>query len=61
VKDKYGCVPVYYATDEYGSWLIMDTTSGLYAGDISADATPSANGWKFTDTEEVIIIDIVPK
>ncbi|MCM1986221.1 transglutaminase-like domain-containing protein [Methanococcoides seepicolus] len=61
VKDKYGGVPVYYTTDEYGSWLIMDTTSGLYAGDISADATPSANGWKFTDTEEVIIIDIVPK
>ncbi|NPE29695.1 transglutaminase family protein [Methanococcoides sp. SA1] len=61
VKDKYGCVPVYYATDEYGSWLIMDTTSGLYAGGLSADATPSADGWKFTDTEEVIIIDIVPK
>ncbi|WP_445474727.1 transglutaminase domain-containing protein [Methanococcoides methylutens] len=60
VKKYYGCVPVYYTTDEYGSWLILDTTSGLYAGDLPAGAIPTDDAWVFTNTETVNIIDIIP-
>ena len=60
VKKYYGCVPVYYTTDEYGSWLILDTTSGLYAGDLPAGAVPTDDSWIFMDTETVNIIDIIP-
>ncbi|MGM0771917.1 MAG: transglutaminase domain-containing protein [Halobacteriota archaeon] len=60
VKKYYGCVPVYYTTDEYGSWLILDTTSGLHAGDLPAGAVPTDDSWVFTDTETVNIIDIIP-
>lgn len=60
VKKYYGCVPVYYTTDEYGSWLILDTTSGLYAGDLPAGAVPADGAWVFTDTKTVDTIDIIP-
>ncbi|WP_135606082.1 transglutaminase family protein [Methanococcoides sp. NM1] len=60
VKKYNGCVPVYYTTDEYGSWLILDTTSGLYAGDLPAGAMPTDDAWVFTNTETVNIIDIIP-
>ncbi|WP_440953493.1 transglutaminase domain-containing protein [Methanococcoides sp. FTZ1] len=61
VKKYYGCVPIYYTTDEYGSWLILDTTSGLYAGDLPAGAVPTDDSWIFTDTRTVNIIDIIPE
>jgi hypothetical protein len=60
VKKYYECVPVYYTTDEYGSWLILDTTSGLYAGDLPAGGMPTDDAWIFTNTETVNIIDIIP-
>ncbi|MCD4703050.1 MAG: transglutaminase family protein [Methanosarcinaceae archaeon] len=61
VQNYYGHVPIYYATDEYGSWLLLDPTSGLYAGDLPAGAVPTADGWEYVNTTTVNVIDILPE
>ncbi len=61
VRNYYGHVPVYYATDEHGSWLLLDPTSGLYAGDLPAGAVPTADGWGYVNTTTVNVIDILPE
>lgn len=61
VRQYYGDLPVYYTTDEYGSWLLMDPTSSVYAGGLPAGAAPVNEGWTFQNTSQVIAIDIAPK
>lgn len=61
VRQYYGNLPVYYTTDEYGSWLLMDPTSSVYAGGLPAGAAPVEGGWTFQNTSQVIAIDIAPK
>jgi transglutaminase-like putative cysteine protease len=61
IRRYYGDLPVYYTTDEYGSWLLMDPTSSVYAGGLPAGAAPVKNGWTFQNTSQVIVIDIAPK
>lgn len=61
VRQYYGDLPVYYASDEYGAWLMMDPTSSVYAGGLPADTAPVKDGWTFQNTSKVIVIDIAPK
>jgi transglutaminase-like putative cysteine protease len=61
IRQYYGDLPVYYTTDEYGSWLLMDPTSSVYAGGLPAGAAPVKSGWTFQNTSQVIVIDIAPK
>lgn len=57
----YGSVPIYYTTDEYGSWLMMDPTSSMYAGGLPGGTAPTREGWTFLNTTTVNIIDIAPQ
>ena len=71
VRSYYGNVDVNYLTDEYGSWLMLDPTSSLYAGGLPGKTAPAkvktAEGnetyrsWTFLDTNEVKAIDINPR
>ncbi len=58
IREYYGSVPVYYLRDEYGCWLILDPTAGLYAGDLAAGMVPSNNGFAFVNTTSLTIVDI---
>ena len=71
VKAYYGDVDVNYLTDKYGSWLMLDPTSSLYAGGLpgkTAQAKVQAAGengtyraWTFLHTKEVKVIDVSPE
>jgi transglutaminase-like putative cysteine protease len=71
IRAYYGNVDVNYLTDEYGSWLMLDPTSSLYAGGLPGKAAQAkikaATGdktyrsWTFVNTSEVRIIDINPR
>ncbi len=71
VKAYYGDVDVNYLTDKYGSWMMLDPTSSLYAGGLpgkTAQAKVQATGengtnraWTFLDTKEVKVIDVSPE
>lgn len=68
IRAYYGNVDVNYLTDEYGSWLMLDPTSSLYAGGLpgkTAQAKVQAVGenetyrsWTFLNTSTVKVIDI---
>ncbi len=60
IGNYYGSVPVYYTTDEYGSWLMLDPTSNVYPGGLPGGTAPIDNGWTFTNTTQVTVIDIAP-
>ncbi len=57
----YDPVPIYYTTDEYGSWLLMDPTSSMYAGGLPGGTAPTSSGWTFINTTTVTVIDIAPQ
>lgn len=71
VRAYYGNVDVNYLTDEYGSWLMLDPTSSLYAGGLpgkTAQVEVKVTGgnetyrsWTFVSTNEVKAIDINPR
>jgi len=68
IRAYYGNVDVNYLTDEYGSWLMLDPTSSLYAGGLpgkTAQVKVQAVGenethrsWTFINTSTVKVIDI---
>ncbi|HII81491.1 MAG TPA: transglutaminase family protein [Methanosarcina sp.] len=66
VRAYYGNVDVNYLTDEYGSWLMLDPTSGLYAGGLPGNTAQikdrgsegNKRGWTFVNTSQVKVIDI---
>jgi transglutaminase-like putative cysteine protease len=70
VRAYYGNVDVNYLTDEYGSWLLLDPTSSLYAGGLpgqtaqtkikAAREKETFRRWTFENTSEVEVIDINP-
>lgn len=70
VRAYYGNVDINYLTDKYGSWLMLDPTSSLYAGGLpgkTAQTKVQAVGenetyrsWTFLNTSEVKVIDISP-
>jgi transglutaminase-like putative cysteine protease len=71
VRAYYGNVDVNYLTDEYGSWLMLDPTSSLYAGGLpgktaqarikTAEGNKTYRSWTFVNTSEVKAIDINPR
>ncbi len=61
IGQYYGPVPVYYSTDEYGSWLMLDPTSSLYAGDLPGNTALTPQGWTYLNTTKITAIDIIPK
>jgi hypothetical protein len=61
IGEYYGPVPIYYTTDEYGSWLMMDPTSSIYAGGLPGGTAPTDGGWTFLNTTTVTVIDIAPQ
>lgn len=60
IRSYYDPVPIYYTTDEYGSWLLLDPTSSMYAGGLPGGAVPADDDWGFFDTNKIIVIDIDP-
>lgn len=71
VRAYYGSVDVNYLTDEYGSWLMLDPTSSLYAGGLpgktaqakvkAAEGNGAYRSWTFVNTSEIKAIDINPR
>jgi transglutaminase-like putative cysteine protease len=61
IGEYYGPVPIYYTTDEYGCWLMMDPTSSIYAGGLPGGTAPTENGWTFLNTSTITVIDIAPE
>lgn len=71
VRAYYGNVDVNYLTDEYGSWLMLDPTSSLYAGGLpgktaqarvkATEGNETYRSWTFVNTNEVKAIDINPR
>jgi len=71
VRNYYGDVDVNYLTDEYGSWLMLDPTSSLYAGGLpvktaqarikATEGNETYRSWTFVNTSEVKAIDINPR
>lgn len=61
IGQYYGPVPVYFSTDEYGSWLMLDPTSSLYVGDLPGDTALTPQGWTYLNTTKITAIDIIPK
>jgi hypothetical protein len=61
LREYYNGAPVYYTTDEYGSWIVLDASSGMYAGDLPAGAAPAGpGGWTFLKNENITVVDIAP-
>lgn len=68
VRAYYGNVDVNYLTDEYGSWIMLDPTSSLYAGGLpgktaqtkiqGSEGNETERSWTFVDTKQVKVIDI---
>lgn len=66
VRAYYGSVDVNYLTDEYGSWLMLDPTSSLYAGGLPGKTAQTnergiegnKRSWTFVNTSQVKVIDI---
>jgi transglutaminase-like putative cysteine protease len=69
VRAYYGNVDVYYLTDDYGSWLMLDPSSSLYAGGLPGTTAPAklataenpdtlVDSWTFMNTSGVQVIDI---
>lgn len=71
VRSYYGNVDVNYLTDEYGSWLMLDPTSSLYAGGLPGktaqvkirglEGNKTERSWTFVNTKEVKVVDISTK
>jgi transglutaminase-like putative cysteine protease len=71
VRAYYGNVDVNLLTDKYGSWLILDPTSSLYAGGLPGETAQTKiqavgnrgkyRTWTFKNTKEVEVIDINPR
>ncbi|MDI6903635.1 MAG: hypothetical protein QMC77_07870 [Methanocellales archaeon] len=57
---KYYNTPVtlHYLTDEYGTWLLLDSTSGFYAGGLPGGAKPTRTDWSFENATNITVIDI---
>ena len=60
IRQYHGPVPVYYTTDEYGSWLMLDPTSSMYPGDLPGGTAPTKDGWTYLNTTTIRTIDIIP-
>lgn len=60
ISNYYGSVPVYSTSDSYGSWLLLDPTSSLYAGGLPGGTAPIENSWTYINTSKVIVTDISP-
>ncbi|AKB19884.1 MULTISPECIES: transglutaminase family protein [unclassified Methanosarcina] len=68
IRAYYGNVDVNYLTDEYGSWLMLDPTSSLYAGGLpgktaqvkvqTVGENETYRSWTFINTSTVKVIDI---
>lgn len=69
VRAYYGNVDVYYLTDDYGSWLMLDPSSSLYAGGLPGTTAPAKvvtvenpdaplDSWTFVNTSRVQVVDI---
>lgn len=69
IRAYYGNVDVYYLTDDYGSWLMLDPSSSLYAGGLPGTTAPAKivteenpdapmDSWTFVNTSSVQVIDI---
>jgi len=61
IQNYYGPLPVYYTSDEYGYWLMMDPTSSVYIGGLPGGTAPVEGGWTFLNTSQVTVIDIAPQ
>lgn len=59
---KYYNTPIalHYLTDDSGVWLLLDSTSSLYAGGLPRGAKPTSTGWTFENATNVSVIDITP-
>lgn len=58
IGEYYNGAPVYYFIDDYGLWVILDASAGMYAGDLPVGAAPTADGWTFLNKTNVTVIDI---
>lgn len=71
VRAYYGNVDVNFITDKYGSWLMLDPTSSLYAGGLPGKTAQvkvqaigenvTSRAWTLLDTGEVKVIDVNPE
>jgi len=60
---KYYNTPItlHYLTDDYGVWLLLDSTSSFfYAGGLPTGAKPTSTAWTFENATIISVIDITP-
>ncbi|MEM2925272.1 MAG: transglutaminase family protein [Methanocellales archaeon] len=52
---------VYYQTDKYGSWLVLEPSGGFYAGSLPVGGRPTLDeGWTLSNTTTLYAFDAVP-
>jgi hypothetical protein len=73
IRDYYWTdVQLFWFTDELGVWLVLDTIGSLYPGGLPLGAGPiierisdtageKSLSWDFIETENLYIIDVIPK
>ncbi len=50
---------IYFISDGYGEWLILDTVSGFYTGNLPVGAKPSKMDWDFENSTKITAIDLI--
>ncbi|MEM2934467.1 MAG: transglutaminase family protein, partial [Methanocellales archaeon] len=59
INRYYGTrVAVYYQTDKYGSWLVLEPSGGFYAGSLPVGGRPTMDGgWTLSNTTTLYAFD----
>lgn len=60
IKNYYGEeLPFVYWVDNGERWLVLESTGGLYPGDLPVGAKFTPDGWTFPETQKVYFVDII--
>ncbi len=60
ISRYYGTqLAIYYQTDKYGSWLVLEPSGGFYAGSMPVGGRPTIDGgWTLSNTTTLYAFDI---
>ncbi len=62
IENYYGEeLPFVRWIDNGERWLVLESTGGLYPGDLPVGAKFTPEDWTFTETQKVYFVDIIPK
>jgi len=62
IEDYYGAeLPFAFWVENGDRWLVLESTGGLYPGDLPVGAKRTSEGWTFSRSEFVHFADIIPE